>query len=252
MRYPKPDDFEPETHFPDDWPVVKRRETPRCRSWNPNEGRQCANSPMKTGNGIPGIRCDSHGGKSLGGIASPNLKSGLYSKFLPVALEGEHQALLALGDDLFRIDQETTLIVGLIQEQLSRIDEGESGQAWAQLREIFDELSEVGAITNKSAADVARFNSLFSRLGRVINYGAAQWMARAEVVKLVEQKRKLVDSERKDRAAKFQSMSYDRVMLVLTAIVSSFRTALDRYVDDEDSRKQVLNHAQGALKKITS
>ncbi len=251
MRHPKPDDFIPETHFPADWPIERRRGTHRCQSWNPNEGRQCANSPMGSGSGN-GFRCDSHGGKTPSGIASPNLKTGLYSHSLPARLGTQYKELLKMGENLFRIDDETAVISTLIQEQLDRIDEGESAATWKKLRELYDEMAVIGSIPNKTPSDIAEFNNLFTRIGRIVNYGAGQWMARAEAVKLIEQKRKLVADERKDQAAKHTAMSFDRVLLIMTALVASVKQALEKHIDNDKDRRLVLSDTQTFLNKVIS
>lgn len=246
MRYPKPDNFKPETHFPLDWTVIKKRGTPRCQSWNPNQGRQCNSSPMKGG----GVRCESHGGKSLSGIASPTYKNGLYSKYLPVKLSSNYQELLDLGQDLFRIDNETSVITALIQQQLERIESGESGAAWNKLSDIYGKAVILAQKPNKSPEDIQMFNTLFVEIGKIINDGAMSFAARDEAVDLVERKRKLVSDERKDMAAKHQAMSFDRVMLILTAFAHSFKQSLEQHLDDDKNRRLILNDTQNFLNKV--
>jgi hypothetical protein len=77
-----------------------------------------------------------------------------------------------------------------------------------------------------------------------------QWVARAEAARLTDLKRKLVNDERRDQAAKHQAMSFDRVMLLLAAVVHGFKTALDEHVADDKARKAVLTDAQGTLNKV--
>ena len=75
-------------------------------------GSACQNRPMPNG------RCRMHGGKSLGGIASPNFKHGGYSKFLPVRLGDNYQEamadpeLLALRDDIALLDARVHDLMG--------------------------------------------------------------------------------------------------------------------------------------------
>jgi len=197
------------------------------------------------------IRCDSHGGKSLGGLAHPGLtKGGLYSKSLPTRLGTEYDTLLTLGADLFQINDETAAVTTLIQEQLSRVEEGESGAAWKRLKEIYDEMAVIGGNPNKSDADVREFNALFTQIGRVINYGNMQWAARAEAARLMDLKRKFVADERKDMAQKHQVMRYDEIMLLMTALVATFRQALERHVNSEGDRREILNDTQRFFDKV--
>lgn len=217
----------------------------QCTAKSKQSGKRCKRyaSPGHT-------VCMMHGSRTPSGIASATYKTGLYSKSLPARLGSQYQELLNLGNEIFRIDDETAVMTTLIQEQLDRIDEGESAATWKKLRDLYDEMAIVGAIPNKTPADIAEFNNLFARIGRIVNYGAAQWMARAEAVRLIEQKRKLVADERKDQAAKHTAMSFDRVMLFFTAVVSAFKTALEQHISNDDERKLVLRDAQQALNRV--
>jgi len=157
----------------------------RCEA-RTRAGQTCRNWGMSNG------RCRMHGGKTPNGLASPNTKTGLYSAYLPATLSTQYQNLLTLGQDLFRIDDETAAITTLIQQQLDRIEDGESGAAWDKLQGLYDEMAILGQKPDKTPADVQRFNVLFVELGKIINGGSMQYKSRDEAVGLMEQKRRLV------------------------------------------------------------
>lgn len=245
IRHPKPSDFVPEIRFSDDhskWPSIDR-----CQSWNYNKGRQCEAPAVKLKK-----RCKAHGGLTPNGLASPHAKTGIYSTHLPARLSGSYQDLLALGQDLFKIDNETAAITALIGEQLKRIETGESSAAWGKLQSLFDEMAILGQKPDKSPADVQRFNSLFVEIGKIINSGLMAYTARDEAVKLVEQKRKMVSDERRDWAAKHQAMGFDRVMLLMSATIATFKQALEKHVDNDRDRRLILTDAQNFLNKVIS
>lgn len=244
-RHPKPSDFTPIIHFPDDHPKWPSRS--RCQSWNYNKGRQCAAPAVRLKE-----RCKVHGGLTPGGLASPNTKHGLYSSYLPARLAGSYENLLTLGQDLFKIDDETAALTSLIQEQLEKIESGESGAAWQKLSEIYEKLAILGQKPDKSPEDIQMFNALFVELGKVISDGSMAFTARSEAVGLIEQKRKLVSDERKDWAAKHQAMSFDRVMLIMTAMAASFKQALEAHIIDDKSRQSVLVDTQEFLNRVIS
>lgn len=247
MRISKPDNFVPETHFPADHPV--KPGTPRCQSWNPNQGRQCELSPIRGK-----IRCKSHGGKTPSGLASPHHKTGLYSKSIPVRLLGEYESLLALGDDLFRLDDETATLTTLIQESLAKMETGESKEAWAKLQSLHFDMTEIGAkpASEKTPEDAQLFNAYFAEMGKIINYGNMAYAARGEVVALVESKRRLVSDERRDQANKHVAMNFDRVLLLLTAMANSFKQSLEKHLDDDKSRRVILSDTQTFLDRVIS
>lgn len=67
-KIPKPEDYEPETHFPEDWPVAKYAGKPRCPAWSGQQGAQCRQI-AGTGTsklGKVGCACKHHGGASNG------------------------------------------------------------------------------------------------------------------------------------------------------------------------------------------
>lgn len=245
MTISKPDDFTPETYFPANHPV--KPGMPRCQSWNPNQGRQCELSPIRDK-----IRCGSHGGKTPSGLASPHHKTGLYSKYIPARLAGQYENLLTLGQDLFRLDDETAALTTLIQEALGKMETGESKEAWAKLQALHSDMTEIGEIPNpdKTPEDVQLFNAYFAEMGKIISHGNIAYAARDEVVNLVEQKRKLVGDERRDQAAKYQTMSFDRAMLIMTAMVSSFKQSLEKHLDDDKSRRVILSDTQTFLDRV--
>jgi hypothetical protein len=157
-----------------------------------------------------------------------------------------------LGQDLFRIDSEISIVTVLIAQQLERIEDGESLVFWDKLQSLHDEMSILGQKPDKSPADIQKFNSLFVELGKVINSGIMAYAARDEAVKLIEQKRKLVSDERRDMAAKHQAMSFDRVMLLMTATIATFKQALEKHVDNDKDRRLILNDTQTFLNKVIS
>lgn len=243
IRHPKPPDFVPETRFSDDHPKWGGKS--RCQAWSPNKGRQCAALCVRQK-----TKCQAHGGLTPNGLASPHTKTGIYSKYLPAKLSSSYQDLLTLGQDLFKIDDETAALTSLIQEQLERIESGESGAAWDKLKGLYDEMAVLGQKLDKSPADVQRFNALFVELGKVINSGSMAYAARSEAVGLMAEKRKMVSDERRAWSEKHKAMSFDRVMLILTAMVATFRQALEKHISDDKDRRSVLSDAQKFLDRV--
>lgn len=67
-KIPRPADFEPETHFPDNWAVKGKAGKPRCPAWSGQQGQQCK---QVAGFGTDrlhqeGACCKYHGGASNG------------------------------------------------------------------------------------------------------------------------------------------------------------------------------------------
>lgn len=219
-------------------------------------GKQCKAKSKRTqlrckANCVRGMDvCYHHGGKSPRGLASPRIKTGIYSKYLPVNMLSQYEALLTLGDGLFKLDDETSLIVILLREQLEKIESGESAVAWERIQELYADLTQLGQKTNKSPDDIQKFNLLFTKLGGVINGGAMAYGARKEAVDLVERKRRLVADERRAWAEKHKAMSFDRVLLILTAMAATFKRALEKHISDDKDRRSVLFDTQKFLDQV--
>lgn len=194
--------------------------------------------------------CYHHGGKSPRGLASPRIKTGIYSKYLPVNMLSQYEALLTLGDGLFKLDDETSLIVVLLREQLEKIESGESAVAWERIQELYADLTQLGQKTNKSPDDIQKFNTLFTELGGVINGGAMAYGARKEATTLIERKRRLVLDQRKYWAEKHQSMTFDRVLLLLTAMAASVTQSLEKHISSTTDRTAVLTDTQTFLNRV--
>lgn len=210
-------------------------------------GGTCKQRRMSNG------KCYIHGGKAPKGLASPNLtQGGIFSKYLPVNLLSEYESLLSLGQDLFKIDDETAVVTVLLQKQLGKIESGESGIAWQRIKELYQELTVLGQKQNKSPEDIQKFNRLFVELGDVISGGSMSYGARNEAVRLMETKRKMVSDERRAWAEKHRAMSFDRVLLLMTALVATFKQALEKHVDNDKNRRLILMDTQNFLDKVLS
>lgn len=218
----------------------------RCKAKSKRSGEQCKRYAT------PGHTvCHMHGSKTPGGLASPNLtRGGIYSKYLPVNLLSRYEGLLTLGQDLFKIDDETAVVTILLQQQLGKIEAGESGIAWQRIKELYAELTVLGQKQNKSPEDIQKFNRLFVELGDVISGGSMSYGARNEAVDLVERKRKLVADQRRDWAAKHQAMSFDRVLLLLTAMAASVTQSLEKHISSDKDRTAVLMDTQTFLNRV--
>lgn len=242
MRYPKPANFKPEPRFPDDhprWPGGNR-----CQSWNPNQGRQC-NAPAMHHR----IRCQSHGGETPRGLANPNTKTGIYSKDLPTKLSASYQDLLSLGDRLWQIADEAAAITALTQQALSGIDNGESGAAWRRIADLHRQMEAINRKANQTEDDMSKWASAFEEIGQISRHKSMSYAARDEATRLMNLKRQFISDERKARTEAHKVMTYEQTMLLLVAVVNSFKQALEKHVDS-DTRNKILIEGQKVVSKV--
>jgi len=184
-----------------------RAETP-CRNW-----------------AMPNGRCRMHGGMTPGGMALPQFKHGRYSKYLPARLVDRYQAgrsdpeLLAMRDEIAALDAR-------LSELLERVDSGESGLLWTSLRAAWTELQEA-----RRAKDNLKLAAALTRVGDLIEQGFDDRAAWADVLALFQDRRRLVESERRRLVDLQQMITAEQAMVFLAAITD----AVKKHVDDRDT-----------------
>jgi hypothetical protein len=182
IYYKRPDDFKPVPLF-----IGGERDGHRrCLAWSARNNRQCNAFP------IAGMDvCKNHGGKALKGISAPGYKHGRYSKYLPKRmLKSYHEALsdkelLQLRDTIATLDAR---IVDLMQ----RVDIGEAGVLWAQAKSAYGEL-----VIGLRGWDDRRTTNALAVLSDVLGRGSTDYAAWNEVLSAMEQRRRMVETERR-------------------------------------------------------
>ena len=161
---------------------------------------------------MPNGRCRLHGGKSLSGIASATYKTGRYSKVLPTRLaaryaEAQHDpALLEMREDVALLDAR-------LADLLGRVDTGESGAIWRNLQ-----AARMEVLAAKKADDRIAQAIALNKLMDLISQGHTDYRAWGEVGSVLEQRRKLVESERKRLVEAQQTLTVEKAMLLIGAI----------------------------------
>lgn len=157
-------------------------------------------------------KCRIHGGKSLAGIASPAYKDGRYSRVLPTRLRARYDA--ARSDTaLLELREDISLLDARLEDLLGRVDTGESGALWGRLMEARSDL--LGA---KRAADMKAQAEALNLILELISEGHADYRAWGELASVLEQRRRLVESERKRLVEAQQTMTVENAMLLIGAI----------------------------------
>ena len=179
---------------------------------------QCTAKVYKTGQqcrrrAVDGMKvCQVHGGATPRGIASPHYKDGRYSKVLPTRLAARYMeaqrdpALLELREDVALLDAR-------LADLLARVDTGESGAIWQSLAAARKE-----AIDAKQAGKQEEQAKALNTIMQLISQGHADYRAWGEVGAVLEQRRKLVESERKRLVEAQQTLTVEKAMLLIGAI----------------------------------
>jgi hypothetical protein len=167
---------------------------------------------------MPNGRCEVHGGKTPIGIASPNLRTGRYSKSLPARLSQDYEQALA-DPDLLSIREDVALLDSRLADVLAAASNHEAGELWANLKAALKEYD--GA----RGKDIEQKRSdALANIRWLINEGYQEWQAWRDIRALLQERKSLVESER-DRLKQMQLMiTTERANVLLGAIAGIIRT----------------------------
>jgi hypothetical protein len=185
-----------------------------------------------------------HGGATPTGIALPQTTHGRYSRHLPTRLAARYEEA-AHDTELLTLREDIALLDTRLADVLGRVDSGESGALWEAL------------LTAKAdylkATDRDRDHMLTVLLG-LIEEGAADYAAWADVRSLLDQRRRLVESERKRLVEMQQTLTVEKAMLLLgavagvikahvkdRAILQAISADLDRLVSVQEAERTSLD-----------
>ena len=158
-----------------------------------------------------------HGGKTPRGIALPQTTHGRYSKYLPERLSERYHVALT-DPELTAMREEIALVDTRVADLLTRIDTGEAGQLWRNARQAYEAVEDAAARGNKAQQALA-----FRRLGDVLGQGSADYAAWNELSSLLEQRRRLAESEQKRLVNAQLVVTVEDMTLAMTALLNSVR-----------------------------
>lgn len=170
-------------------------------------------------------RCRMHGGASLKGIASPAFKHGRYSKTLPPRLL-EHYNTAVQDQELLSVREDIALVDARLADLLKRVDTGESGKLWELARKATDDLRM--AMNNENYGGVSL---AVDKLDRLIGSGLTDHAAWSNLLIILDQRRRLVESEQKRLVAMEQMITSEQAMMLIAGILDSLKQNIkDRHV----------------------
>jgi len=207
------------------------KDVPECGATT-RMGRTCKQPRMANG------RCKMHGGKTPRGIASPNLKTGMYSKDLPSRLLSRVEAVLH-DPALLSVRNDIALMQAEIGDRLSRIKQGEAEPDFEQILGMAERISR-----DWQKWDWTRMNAELASLKEAIGGEIAQDRAMREVRDLIQEKARLIAQENRLLESRDHSMPIEQVMLLIRALT----TAMRRTIRDPD----LLTAVDAEFRRITS
>lgn len=193
-------------------------------------GKPCRGSAMANG------RCRMHGGTALSGVASPRFKTGRWSKYIPARML-EHYEQAADDPELLVLRHDIALIDGRLADLLSRVDKGEAKTLWDKARKTNDKLMKAF-----ESNDLGGLHVGILEMDRIIGAAMTDHEAWFEIHSILEQRRKLVESEQKRLVAAQQMITSEQAM--------TFVGALLNVVKDAVTDRQTLNKIQNGVNDL--
>ncbi len=148
---------------------------------------------------------------------------------LPKRLLESYDAAL-VDKELLLLRRDLALIEARIDDLLDRADTGESGAVWKEIKtamKAFEQASRSG--------EEATAQAHFENIKDLILKGNEDYSIWGEISGLVEQRKRLVESERKRLMEMHQMISAERVMALMERIAS----VIERHVNDTKIRRQI-------------
>lgn len=197
-------------------------------------GTPCKGIPVKGGNG----RCRMHNGKAARGVAAPGFKTGRYSKYLPERLLGRyHEA--AQDTQLLELSHEIALLDSRLADLLTRVDSGEAGKLWEKARRLNQDIQKSVHGENYGNLLVASLE-----LDRTIGDAMLDHEAWYEIHAVIDQRRKLAESERKRLVEADQMVKADKALTLAMALLSA--------VKENVTDRGTLTNIQASFNKLLS
>ena len=191
-------------------------------------------------------KCRNHGGLSLSGINSPRFKTGRYSKYLPQGLMTKYDEARK-DPDLLNLRDEISLNDARLKQLIEKLPEGGASRSWIDLRSTWTELLNAQRAVSNAATDPERrqaqqsLANVFRQLNEVIEDGASEAGVWNDIITTVDNRRKLVASESKRLTDMEQTITAEKAMALVYAVLDIIRRNVVTIVTDPAVQKKLTS-----------
>lgn len=181
---------------------------PQCRGKSKRSGERCKNNASKGYN-----VCHMHGGKTPRGFASVHTTHGRYIKDVPERLYERFQD--AINDpDMIDLKAEIALTESRTSEIIANIENERYGKFWDDVGDARNEIRDA-----MHSGVPGQLIAAYNLLDAVISDAQADQQTWDVLSKLVEQRRRLVESQHKLQTSADNLITVDQLMLSVVRII---------------------------------
>lgn len=223
---------------------------------NPNARRKKCNELSKSGEpckawAIEGSdRCRAHARlrgemtRFPAGPQNPNYKHGRYAKVLPARLLETYEAAIA-DPELLAQREEIAMLTARMRDVVARVDTGESGRIWAELKAAAAEMVLAKKMNDSQGVSIA-----FAQILKLINAGHEDYAAWEDVRGLALDRSKLIKQEG-DRIIKAKLfLTAEQGVNMLVHVANAINDTLSRHVPEKALRDVIVCEIDDTVRKL--
>jgi hypothetical protein len=184
-----------------------------------------------------------HGGKTPVGIAAARYKHGRTSKYLPKRMQSDFN--YALRDQSLSLTKDVAVLEARLLDLYKRVDSGESGRLWTELRQTATTLT-----LAREANDWSQVAQLIIQIVATIEHGAADHELWEQIARTTLQKARITRVEHQRVTVEQTMIQIDRVLLMMSALADEMRTQVIENVEDLKARQRILVGVSTAIGKF--
>lgn len=175
--------------------------------------------------------CYHHGGVTTTlGAANRHYKTGKYSKVLPVRLAARYEEA-RLNPDLLSLRDDLGACESRLAELFQRLDTGESGQVWRDLRQALRAFESASTHGNTTEMRVQ-----LDALRRLITQGTGDYAAWQDVRGMWEARCRLTETEHRTLLVQQQMITVTQLGAYLGVITHAIQERVTAHADTETAK----------------
>lgn len=201
-------------------------------------GTPCQKPAMTNG------RCRLHGGLTPAGPASPNYKTGKYSKYLPEALRARYEDFVN-DPEITKITGEIGLLDTRIAQLSDQVESDVAARTWRELQRLWSRF-----MFAVQSGDADKQVELLSQVDDFIKQRIEQNSVWEDIERLTLSRTKLAEAEQKRLVQNNQMLSVEQALTLVGALVASIKDVVYLYADPTTARHIIVGTSQAYAKLI--